>query len=187
VLSAQGNLAQALDSYSTSLAIRERLAAADRGNAGWQRDLSVSQDKIGDMLRAQGNLAQALDSYSTSLAIRERLAATDPGNAGWQRDLATSHERIGDMARLNADPSEAIAAFERALAIYEALLARYPDNIQFLTFSVVPRLRLGTLQGPGGRPHLERALQILKTLDAEDRLDANRKGWIAQGEAQLAG
>jgi hypothetical protein len=30
-------------------------------------------------------------------------------------------------------------------------------------------------------------LQILKTLDAEDRLDANRKGWIAQGEAQLAG
>jgi hypothetical protein len=34
---AQGDLAAALTSYQASLAIRERLAKADPGNAGWQR------------------------------------------------------------------------------------------------------------------------------------------------------
>ena len=48
---------------SASLAIGERLAKSDPGNAGWQRDLSVSYDKVGDVLVAQGNLAEALKSY----------------------------------------------------------------------------------------------------------------------------
>ena len=42
VLRAQGNLPAALDSYKAAHAIRERLAAADPGNAGWQSDLSIS-------------------------------------------------------------------------------------------------------------------------------------------------
>ena len=42
VQQAQGDLAGALQSYRDSLAIRERLAKSDPGNAGWQRDLSVS-------------------------------------------------------------------------------------------------------------------------------------------------
>jgi hypothetical protein len=32
---------------------RERLAAADPGNAGWQRNLSVTHGRIGDVLQAQ--------------------------------------------------------------------------------------------------------------------------------------
>ena len=52
--SAQGDLSAALSAYRASLAIRERLAAADPGNAGWQRDLSVSHGKLGDVLRAGG-------------------------------------------------------------------------------------------------------------------------------------
>ncbi len=39
----------------------EKLAAADPGNAGWQRDLSVSLNKIGDVRQAQGDLAGALE------------------------------------------------------------------------------------------------------------------------------
>ena len=55
VLVAQGDLPGALKSYRDSLAIAERLAKADPGNAGWQRDLSVSYSKIGDVLVAQGD------------------------------------------------------------------------------------------------------------------------------------
>ena len=79
---AQGDLAGALKSYRDSLAIRDRLAKSDPGNAGWQRDLSVSYDKVGDVQVAQGDLAGALKSYRDSLAIRDRLAKSDPGNAG---------------------------------------------------------------------------------------------------------
>ena len=40
--------------------VEHLMAAADPGNAGWQRDLSVSQDNIGNVLSAQGDLSAAL-------------------------------------------------------------------------------------------------------------------------------
>ena len=86
-----------LTAYRASLAIRERLAAADPSNAGWQRDLSVSQGNIGDVLRAQGRLDDALTAYRADLAIAERLAAADASNAGWQRDLLAIHAKFGLM------------------------------------------------------------------------------------------
>lgn len=58
-----------------------RLINLDPGNAGWQRDLSVSYNKIGDVLVAQANLPDALKAFRDGLAIRERLARGDPGNA----------------------------------------------------------------------------------------------------------
>ena len=75
----------------------ERLAQSDPGNAGWQRDLWVSYNKVGDVQVAQGDLAGALKSYRDGLAIAERLAQSDPGNAGWQRDLSVSYNRVGDV------------------------------------------------------------------------------------------
>jgi tetratricopeptide (TPR) repeat protein len=64
-----GNSTAALTSYQAALTIRERLAKADPGNAGWQRDLSVSHDRIGDVQQAQGDLAAALTSYQAALTI----------------------------------------------------------------------------------------------------------------------
>jgi hypothetical protein len=42
VQEAQGDLAGALKSYNDGLAVFERLAKSGPGNAGWQRNLSVS-------------------------------------------------------------------------------------------------------------------------------------------------
>ena len=103
MLVAQGDLAGALKSYHDSLAIADRLAKSDPGNAGWQRDLSVSYNKVGDVQVAQGDLAGALKSYSDSLAIADRLAKSDPGNAGWQRDLSVSYNKIGDVLVAQGD------------------------------------------------------------------------------------
>src|SRR5947199_10558 len=68
----QGRLTAALKAYQASLAIAERLAESDPGNAGWQGDLSSSYSKVGDVQMAQGDRAAALKSYQASLAIRER-------------------------------------------------------------------------------------------------------------------
>jgi tetratricopeptide (TPR) repeat protein len=96
----QADLPAALKSYQDALAIADRLAKADPGNAGWQRDLSVSQDKVGDVQVAQGDLPAALKSYQDGLAIRDRLAKADPGNAGWQRDLFVSDINPSSRIRL---------------------------------------------------------------------------------------
>ena len=82
VLVKQGNLAEALKSYRAGLAIRERLSSSDAGNADWQRDLSVSYDRVGDILVKQGNLAEALKSYRAGLAIAERLSVVGRGQRG---------------------------------------------------------------------------------------------------------
>jgi tetratricopeptide (TPR) repeat protein len=175
----------ALKSFRDGLAIAEQLAQADPGNAGWQRDLSVSFDRVGDVLVAQGNLPEALKSLRDGLAIRDRLAQADPGNAGWQRDLAVSNERIGDMERRLDHPAEARAALERALAIYDSLLAANPENTQFLVFSTVPLMRLGDLDPERQKTYFERALKILKDLDAAGRLEPRRKDPIVWLESRL--
>ena len=69
--SAQGDLAGALKSYNDGFAIADRLAKFDPSNAGWQRDLSVSYERVGDVQSAQGDLAGALKSYNYGFAIRD--------------------------------------------------------------------------------------------------------------------
>jgi hypothetical protein len=61
---------------------RKALADADAGNAGWRRDLSVSHDRIGDVLVAQGDLPAALGEFRAGMAIARALADADPGHAG---------------------------------------------------------------------------------------------------------
>ena len=45
------NLPEALKSFRDGLAIAEGLAKADASNAVWQRDLSPSYDRTGDVIR----------------------------------------------------------------------------------------------------------------------------------------
>ncbi len=78
-----GSLREAEAAYRAGAAAARRLLAADPDNAGWQRDLSVSHNRIGDVQQAQGDLAAALTSYRAGLVIAKRLAQADPGNAGW--------------------------------------------------------------------------------------------------------
>src|SRR5258708_10735681 len=79
-----------------SLAIVEKLAARDEGNAGWQRDLSVSWNKIGDTRVAQGDLAGALRAYSDKIAtVQDRTPRTKCTPIS-QRDLSVSWSKIGD-------------------------------------------------------------------------------------------
>jgi tetratricopeptide (TPR) repeat protein len=186
VLQAQGNLPAALTAYKASLAIGERLARADPGNAGWQYDLSVAQGNIGDVLVAQGNRHAAVAAYLASLAIRESLAKADPGNAASQRAVAINNERLGDIYSWIEIPMEARLAFERALSTYEALIARNPSDVPSQLYSVIPRWRLSRLDPKNARRHLETALAILMPLAAANRLDANRLSWIEQMENELS-
>ncbi len=50
------------------------LVAADNTNLLWQRDLSISLNRVGDVKRDSGDSAGALASYDESLVIRRRLA-----------------------------------------------------------------------------------------------------------------
>ncbi len=101
-----GQSAPAMASYKAAHVIAEALAARDPANSQWQRYLSVSHQRIGDVLQAQCDGPGALAAYRLSLGIHEALAAHDPANAEWQRDLIVSHVKLseasGDSAHLLA-------------------------------------------------------------------------------------
>ena len=94
VLVAQGNLTEALKSYRDSRAIFDTLTSSDPGNAGWQRDLSVSFAKIGNVLRTMNASAEALGTLRQGQAIMVRLTTMSPDNAIWQRDLAWFNQQL---------------------------------------------------------------------------------------------
>ena len=178
VLYALGQLAEARDSFKTAFAIDERLAKSDPQNADWQRGLSVLHERLGDVLIAQSNPGEALTQYEASLAIRQVIARGDPDNINWQGDLALAYERVGAAFAALKRSEEAEVTYQQALTIYAALLERAPDSASLLFGSAMPLIRLGMLHGANGAPYLEKALAILKQLDATGRLDPRRRSMI---------
>jgi tetratricopeptide (TPR) repeat protein len=88
VLVKQGKLEEALKAYRDSLAIRERLAAADRSNTLWQRNLAVSYTKLASVHPRLGNVAEALVELRKGREIMAALVAIAPDNTQWKKDLA---------------------------------------------------------------------------------------------------
>ncbi|HUH08794.1 MAG TPA: hypothetical protein VML96_13420 [Egibacteraceae bacterium] len=91
-------MAAALDHYRHAIALGDRLAAVSPDDPQAPRDLSVSQDRIGDVLGAQGDGPGALAAYRQGLGIAEALAARDPANTQWQMDVVGSCARLGTLA-----------------------------------------------------------------------------------------
>ena len=96
---AQGDLAGALKSYRDDLAITDRLARSDPGNAGWQRDLAVSNGNIAIVLGKMGNGAEALEALRRGHAIMVRMTALSPDNVQWKRDLDWFASQIAELSQ----------------------------------------------------------------------------------------
>src|SRR5271166_3233362 len=175
----RGDLPGALKSYRDALAIAERLAKAEPGNANWQRDLSVSYNRIGDVQQAQGDLATALSSYQAALAIMERLTEADPGNALWQRDLSVSHSKIGDVQQAQGDLAAALSSYQASLAIAERLAKADPGNAGWQRDLAVSYEKVGDVRQAQG--DLGTALASYQAShDIFDRLakaDPGNAGW----------
>ena len=113
------------------------LAVRDPNNAEWQRDSSVSYERVGDISAVRGDRDGALIAYKDGLGIAKALAARDPSNVIWQTDLVVSAwklasagapdaarhiaeglailKRLHAEGRLTADQEGWIAPFEAAL------------------------------------------------------------------------
>ena len=94
---AQGDLAAALKSYEAKRDIISRLANSDPGNAGWQRDLSVSFAKLADAYRKSDDPAKACDALTAGRVIVSKLVEEHPDWAQWKQDLAWFDHQIAEL------------------------------------------------------------------------------------------
>ena len=117
-----GQSVPALETYRTALSIAETLAGRDPDNIEWQHDLSVSYDRIGQVLVAQGNGPGALAAYQKGLALSEFLAEREPANTQWQRDRWVYYNRIGSLLARQGEGAKALATFRKCFDIAEFMV-----------------------------------------------------------------
>jgi len=119
-LAVRGDLEKALKVFRQSLEITRTLAGPD-SNANWQRDYSISLERVGDVLAAQGKWADALENYQASHSIRLKLQSRDPNNSMWQSDLFWTYQDIGDVKLGQNKVEEALENYDAAFTIAKRL------------------------------------------------------------------
>ncbi|MBM3564003.1 MAG: tetratricopeptide repeat protein, partial [Alphaproteobacteria bacterium] len=123
----RNDLEGALKNYREGLDISRRLMDADPTHAERARDVSVSVNKIGDVLRSRNDLEGALKNYREGLDIRRRLMDADPTHAERARDVAMSLLRIGNVEVAREAGAAACGYFVEARDIIAALARQAPD------------------------------------------------------------
>ena len=162
-----GNVA--LARYKEVLQLAERKALQEPGRADYQRDLSVSYNKLGDLQSALGEGEAARQYYEKSLLLREQLVKQEPGRADYQRDLSVSYDRLGDLQRALGEGDAARQYYEKSLSIAEQLVKQEPGRADYQRDLSVSYNKLGDLQralgeGDLARQYYEKSLSIAEQL-----------------------
>jgi tetratricopeptide (TPR) repeat protein len=188
-----GNLEAATKNYMDAAQIAEKLARQDPGNAQWQYDLGISNERVGDVLLAEGDLEGALRAYRARHEIIMDLADKDPGNAEWQRDLSVSYNKLGQVQQAQGDLAGALASYRQSLTIREKLARQDPGNAEWQADVVASLVRMSSvfdLAQPAGRQGAREALQ--QALSIAQRIQQTgswtgheQKGWVDELKRRL--
>jgi hypothetical protein len=160
------------------------LAKREPDNTGYQRDVSVSLNKLGDLAVAVGDGAGARTLFQQSLTIAEELAKREPDNTGYQRDVSVSLERLGDLARAVGDGAGARTYFLRAVVKRGALQAQEPERLD-LAEELCVALYLLAASDPGETGSSRSAVgKLLDRFDSAGVLSPNGRAlrsWAENG------
>ncbi|MEL6107771.1 MAG: AAA family ATPase, partial [Planctomycetota bacterium] len=131
----------------------------------WQREHSISFNKLGDLALAEGNLPEARRLFSDALAVAKRFAESDPGDASWQRDLSVSFNKLGDLAIAEGSLPEARRLFSDALSVRQRLAESDPGNASWQRDLSVAFNKLGDLAiAEGNLPEARRLFSDALTI-----------------------
>ncbi len=173
VHAARAALDDALAAYQEAQREVLALLEGDAENVALQRDLSVTCDRVGDVLLAKGDTVGALENLRGGLEIAEALAERDSGNLGWQHDLSVSLDRVGEALSKMGDLDAAYACYRKGFAISERLASQHPDRLEWLWDLSQSYERLGDILMALDRPaeafdHYRRGLAAAEAVAARD-------------------
>ncbi|MGH3935576.1 MAG: CHAT domain-containing protein [Pseudonocardiaceae bacterium] len=183
-LAALGFTSQAVTRYRRLVDAFTQRAHAEPDRADYQRDLSISHERLGDLYRALGQGEQALKLYQQSLTIRERLAHAEPDRADYQRDLSISHQRLG-LCFAELDRSgEAAASLERHLQLALDVYQRSPGQVDAVVDLAIA-LHLTAGPDDDGDKRNQQSRDLLELLEIDQRLPSHGKAlldYLRQGQ-----
>jgi tetratricopeptide (TPR) repeat protein len=168
----RGHLDDAFATYREAGAIAETLARADPGNIGWQYDLGISNERIGDLMMALGDRAQALKCYRAQREIISRLAEVDPSGAD-------PYINVVNVASAQDDLSDALTTLRANVASMERLAKTNSAKAGWQRDLAVSYERFGHfLAWQGNLPEAQKALSAsLAIIDRLARIDPGNATW----------
>lgn len=83
--------------FQQSHDIATRLATAEPDRADYQRDLSISYERLGDLMERADDLETAIDLYERSLPLAQALADNQQTQPGLQQDLLITLSRLAEL------------------------------------------------------------------------------------------
>ncbi len=99
-LLAIGQVAAAREAFASDVRLSRSLVAGAGGSGRSitaRRDLSISLERMGDLLAVQGRIADAIARYVDSRRIAESLATAHPHDDALRNDLAITRRRLSEL------------------------------------------------------------------------------------------
>jgi serine/threonine-protein kinase len=127
----QGRPSEAIPPLQRAVAIFERLARDNPGNAELRIQLAIAHDVAGSALRQSDRQAEAMAAFQRAVTICEPLARDNPAVILYQHTLASSCADLGHTLQDAGNHSAAASAFRRSLEIRQRLLRDNPTLPQF--------------------------------------------------------
>jgi WD40 repeat protein/lipoprotein NlpI/alkylated DNA nucleotide flippase Atl1 len=131
-LVSDSNTDRALTLFRDAIKIRTKLIESDSSNTGWQNDILVFQNKIGDILRRKMDRKGALEAYRYGLEKAKTIVKLEPSNTLFQHNLFIMQKRMGDLLFEMRDENTAIAFYQAGIETARTLLATNPSNPDWL-------------------------------------------------------
>jgi tetratricopeptide (TPR) repeat protein len=151
-LVAQGDIAGALQSYSSGVDISRKMAAAEPDVAEWQRNITVSLKKLSDVHIARGAYDDALIVTREATELARKLIAQTPDNRSLQRDLSVFLGASGDIHLRQREPLKAIEAYQEAYKIAARLAELAPDDAKAANDVSVFHIKIGDVEVLNNEP-----------------------------------
>jgi tetratricopeptide (TPR) repeat protein len=181
LLRLRGDLQGALGFYRGSLALMEDLLRQDTASPLWQRELSVSRERIGMVLKEMGDIESALAAYNEAVQVRRALLSSGEGlnRDSLLRDLGVSLVNVGLLNATKDEMDGAREALSEALDIRKDLHERNPTNGKFqrdaaVAYGILARVLANTENLDGASEAYATAATMLRSLVVNK---ATNLGW----------
>ncbi|MSQ94298.1 MAG: serine/threonine-protein kinase [Gemmataceae bacterium] len=143
------DFAEAEDYCYKALAIRRRLAEANKADPVRQSDLANSYYALGEVCRSSLKTDKAAESYETAAPIQHKLARENPKAPHYRSQLARTYDRLGFMYALAKKKVEAEGEYKKALDVWNQLTRDHADELEYAVGLSTTYLNRGDLAKAG--------------------------------------
>jgi serine/threonine protein kinase len=151
-LLAKSEVENARAEYDKARKIIVDLLASDPDSLAIQRDLSSTDETIGNLAVQQADYANAFTSYQAALATDQKIAASPSSNDHDRLQVMSEYMKLGDVKFAVLDFHAALDLYRQGKTIVEQLAAKDPKNAEYAYQLAMAHQHVGYALYPDGFP-----------------------------------